>query len=517
MQETSARPSWIIGFERPPGTEIKHINGHYYLYERLSVYDPKTKKKRKKSGRLIGTITPDGLVRKKERLESAELTCIENREYGASMFLYQSSSAIAAKLEACFPLVWREILAMAVMRCMEQCPFKRIGHHYSLSYLSEVLGDLSLSPAAITGLLKKIGTDRGAIRQYMKADLDRAGILMVDGHRLISCSENMEYARLGYDSRMRYMPQINLIYLFSVSSEGRLPVYYKQFSGDVPDVSAFEDILSDSSLRARDITLVADKGFGSGDNFDLIADSGIAYVIPLKRGTIEIPELPEGTGGYEHVFNFRGRPVYSRTYRYEGHQVILYHDTELSSNETADLVDRLNKKNGTMDLARQKEETRRGKGKPRLSDVELDKLKPVDIPEMLRISKGIGTFVLKTNRLDLNSQQVHHLYKTRQEIEQTFKSYDNTLDCSASYMRDIHSFEAWLFINHLALQMLYGILDLISTQGLTGEYSFEDMISYLKGVRVNLIGGKWYPTKITKKTTEFCERLHIDLNVGNLQ
>ena len=108
MQETIARPSWIIGFERPPGTEIKHINGHYYLYERLSVYDPKTKKKRKKSGRLIGTITPDGLVRKKERLESAELTCIENREYGASMFLYQSSSAIAAKLEACFPLVWSD-------------------------------------------------------------------------------------------------------------------------------------------------------------------------------------------------------------------------------------------------------------------------------------------------------------------------------------------------------------------------------------------------------------------------
>jgi hypothetical protein len=87
------------------------------------------------------------------------------------MFLYQSSSAMAAKLEACFPHVWREILAMSVMRCMEQCPFKRIGHHYSLSYLSEVLGDLSLSPAAITGLLKKIGTDRGAIRQYMKGSL----------------------------------------------------------------------------------------------------------------------------------------------------------------------------------------------------------------------------------------------------------------------------------------------------------------------------------------------------------
>ena len=511
MQQSTCKPEWVTKFERPAGTEIKHINGRYYLYERLSVYDPKSKKKRKKSGKMIGTITPGGLVPKRERMERDALSNIENLEYGASMFLYQSSAFISSKLQACFPHLWREIMAMAIMRCIEQCPFKRIDYQYSLSYLSQILGDLSLSPATITSLLRTIGTDRGAINRFMKSDLDRSGIIMVDGHRLISSSENLEYARLGYDSRRRFMPQINLIYLFSVSLEGRLPVYYKQFSGDVPDVSAFADILSDSGLKGREITLVGDKGFGSDDNFDLIIDLGLAYIIPLKRGTLEVPELPEGTIGYEQAFNFRGRPVYSKTYRHDSYHVILYHDSELASNETADLIDRLNKKNSTIALARQKEELRRKKGKGKLSDVELDKLSPVDIPEMLRGCQSIGTFVLKTNRLDLNSQQIHHLYKTRQEIEQTFKSYDNTLDCNASYMRDIHSFEAWLFINHLALQMLYGVLDLISAQELTSEYSFNDLVSYLKGVRVNLINGNWYLAKITKKTKELCERLDINL------
>jgi len=396
---------------------------------------------------------------------------------------------------------------------MEQFPFKRIGHHYSLSYLSRVLGDLPLSPATVTGLLRQVGTDRGAIRRYMQEDLERTSIIMIDGHRLISCSANLEYARVGYDSRMRYMPQVNLIYLFSVSPAGRLPVYYKQFSGDVPDVSVFEDIMKDSGLKARDITLVADKGFGSGDNFDLIVGSELAYIIPLKRGTLEVPELPEGTRDYEQIFNFRGRPVYSKTYPHDGYRVILYYDSDLASHETADLINRHNKKNTTMALAWQKEESRREKGKGRLSDVELDKLEPVDITEVLRGRNEIGTFSLRTNRLDLNSQQVYHLYKTRQEIEQTFKFYDNTLDSNASYMRDIHSLEAWLFINHLALQMLYGALDLISAQGLTSEYSFDDLISFLKGVRVNLIGGNWYLTKMTKKTKELCERLHIDLTV----
>ena len=35
----SEKPVWIEQFERPAGTEIKHIGNHWYLYERLSVYD----------------------------------------------------------------------------------------------------------------------------------------------------------------------------------------------------------------------------------------------------------------------------------------------------------------------------------------------------------------------------------------------------------------------------------------------------------------------------------------------
>jgi len=65
--------------------------------------------------------------------------------------------------------------------------------------------------------------------------------------------------------------------------------------------------------------------------------------------------------------------------------------------------------------------------------------------------------------------------------------------------------------------MLYRVLDLISALELTNDYSFDDLISYLKGVRVNLIGGKWLLTKVTKKTKELCECLNIDLTVKSSQ
>lgn len=48
------------------------------------------------------------------------------------------------------------------------------------------------------------------------------------------------------------------------------PVYYKQFIGSTPDVSAFADVLTESTLRHSDCTIIADKGFASESDFGLL-------------------------------------------------------------------------------------------------------------------------------------------------------------------------------------------------------------------------------------------------------
>ena len=136
---------------------------------------------------------------------------------------------------------------------------------------------------------------------------------------------------------------------------------------------------------------------------------------------------------------------------------------------------------------------------------------PVDVAEALQAHHDNGTFILKTNRSELNCAQAYHLYKTRQDIEQAFKSYDDTLDGAGSYMRDQYAFEAWLFINHLALQMLYAVIGAVAEKELTDKYSFDDVMSFLKHVRVNRINGEWKLTKITKPTGRLCEELGIEL------
>ena len=80
-------------------------------------------------------------------------------------------------------------------------------------------------------------------------------------------------------------------------------------------------------------------------------------------------------------------------------------------------------------------------------------------------------------------------------------------------MRDQYSFETWLFISHLALQMLHAVLVLgtLAERELTGKYSFKDVMAFLKHVHAKRIGGEWKLTTITKKTARLCQEQGIKL------
>ena len=62
------KPDYVKAFQKPAKTEIKHIGGGWYLYECSSKYDPAIKRSRKISGKCLGVITPQGLVKTMRRL-----------------------------------------------------------------------------------------------------------------------------------------------------------------------------------------------------------------------------------------------------------------------------------------------------------------------------------------------------------------------------------------------------------------------------------------------------------------
>ena len=167
------KPIWVQNFNRPQGTEIKRIGNHWYLYERLSVYDHEKKCKRKKSGRCLGTIKETGFVPSKRYspIDENHDIEIETREYGATKLLVNQSANILERLKKNFPDIWKEIYVLAILKCKEQAPFSKTDFFYHTSYLREMFPGLSLSASRISEILRMLGNERERIKKYMKEDL----------------------------------------------------------------------------------------------------------------------------------------------------------------------------------------------------------------------------------------------------------------------------------------------------------------------------------------------------------
>jgi transposase len=511
METRHERPDYVRDYRKPKGTEVKHINGSWYLYERKTRYDAASKRSRKVSGRMLGKITEKGFVPRETKITDAFE--VEVREFGAFQYFYDNSRTMREKLMEFFPGSWERIYTTAILRATYGPRFKRVAQNYEDSIAGLVYPGLPLSPSAFTPFLRELGRNREGIRLFMSAMRGEGGrLILVDGHRILSSSQTVDNAEVGYDSKMRYRPQVNLVYLFSLGEDCAFPEYYKQYAGSVTDVSAFADLLSEAGLAEGDATIVGDKGFMSEGNCSLIEESSLSYIIPLRRGNVLVGgRVPAEPLGYERSFTYNGRSVFCSTFEHDGFNVHLFRDSVLYQSELDDLLARTEKRNAATESKAKKERDRRKANKGRLSDEQLASLVSVDNALLAKDCSEMGTMSIKTNRTDLNAQQVYAIYKQRQSIEQYFKTYGDTMRYDDSCLRHNESLEAWLFLNHLSLMLTMDAIDDIYSCGKDKDYSFEDLRSLLVKIRASKFADDWHPCKKTQKVISFCSDLSLNI------
>lgn len=149
-----------------------------------------------------------------------------------------------------------------------------------------------------------------------------------------------------YDSKRRFKPQVNLLYVYSLSSDVSAPVYYKQFLGSTPDVSAFADILNECGISSKKYTVIADKGFAAEEQFEALTEKELSYVIPIKRGSKLVAAcLPLTPQSFSDLFTYNGRAIQSFKIEEDGFNVFVYYDAQLYANELADAAERAEQKN----------------------------------------------------------------------------------------------------------------------------------------------------------------------------
>ncbi len=247
-------PQWVLKHKRP-GTEIRFINGHYYLYAITSKWDSEKKRAVKKTIGILGKITKEGFVESdKHRLKqnNAVITQVWQREYGFTHFLQYCLQDSVNNLQVCFPDDWETIVAMSFCRLVYQSPLKNMDFRFRHSYLSELYPRVNLDRDHLTTFIRYLGEQREAIRNYFNAfwNNDKRSVLF-DVSSITSMSKQMEvFPQVGYNNNKNYDPQLNVMFIHSVDQ--RMPLYYRILPGNIRDVKAFSPGLFNTKNKKSD-------------------------------------------------------------------------------------------------------------------------------------------------------------------------------------------------------------------------------------------------------------------------
>jgi transposase len=479
----ATHPRWATKF-RLPGTELRLINNKYYLYEVTSKWDPDKKRAKKISGKLLGRITKeDGFIESdKARLRKKEFAVsqLSVKEYGIVNFIDSCFGNYLTLIEKYFPDCWREIVTLAYCKLAYQSPMKNVEFHYFHSYLSEKFPKLQLTPKNITDLLRLIGGQRTRITDFFKEFGVPNDNILFDGTDLISNSRKMDITKYGKSKKGTYDSMANIMFIFSVKEQ--LPVYYRIMPGNIKDVKAFKLCLAESHLK--DAVIIADKGFYSEENIDLLRKEKLHFIVPLKRNSslINYNKMQYGSKQkFDGFFKFENRIIWYYKTKAGKENIYTYLDDELKAEEIRDYLVRV-------------------ESLP--EDYNMD--------NFYTHQYRFGTISL-LNNLQKTPEQVFEDYKSRSQIETMIDALKNVIDADKSYMQNEQALEAWMFINYIVLHWYYKILQLLKSKELNSRYSPMDIIQFLKEVRKVKINDNWYNAEITRKSKDLLELIGVHI------
>ena len=479
---TGIYPDWVIKCKEK-GTEIRRFGSRYYLYKIKSIR--KNGKVKKLTLGYLGKITEQGLIKSKveqtvEKITGGNITV---KEYGATYFLVESNNDLIELLKKYFPGSWREIFVFALFRLIRNSPIKNLDFFNATSFISNTI-EADMTDKVIGQLLRRLGAERATITGFLSNFISGSGYLAVDLTHVFSLSENIVSSMTGYNSKKDYAPQVNLLYLFSLTR--KTPVYFRTLIGSISSVSSLT--LSIKESGAKDVVLVGDKGFYSEANVADLEKQDVHYILPLKRDSSLIDYGVVRSGDmrkFNGHFVFEKRPIHYYSYGLGKRKIFLFIDERLKTEEMKDAIQRTNDK--------EKSKEDQDKSKEQFYDM----------------NHRMGTIAVITDLQTDDGDEVYSFLKQRVNIEQLYDTFKNTLEADRSYMRDDYQLEGWMFINFIAILLYYKLYNLLVDKDALSKYSIKDVLLHLERIQKLRISDKWITAEIPKKTRTLLEKLKV--------
>jgi hypothetical protein len=235
-----------------PGTEIRHKNGHYYVYKVEGYYDKEAKKPKSRSLGCIGQIYDDvGFVPNSKGTEAIELI---TKEYGATRITMTASKELLEVLKECFPSDFMRVYVLAVLKLLGNLSAKDIDVAYERSAISVMFPKLHLSRNTVSDFLCKLSQQRKGMLKFMREYTGCEGdSIIFDGSSFVTDSRCNPFCEKGYSPGNIGKTQIRLIYAYNRTS--RLPVYFRVVPGSTSDKVTFEAVLEEIGGKGHIIIL----------------------------------------------------------------------------------------------------------------------------------------------------------------------------------------------------------------------------------------------------------------------
>ncbi len=479
----SVHPLWATK-HKYKGTELRLINGKYYLYEVSSKWDPQKKRAKKISGRILGRITKkDGFVeseKTKLRKNQLKILSLSTKEYGLTAFIQSHLSEYEVLLKKHFPGYWEIILILTYGRFAHKSAMKNMEFHYLHSYLSEIYPNVSISSKKLSYILREIGAKRENITDFFNEFSTANDNIIFDGTDLLSSSKKMDITKFSKSKKGTYDSLLNIMFVFSVGLQ--LPIYYRISAGNIKDIKAFKLSLKESNIK--NAVIIADKGFYSITNINELNAESLHFIIPLRRNNKHICYNKienSNKKSFDGYFKYNKRIIWFYSIEIESEKITVFLDDELKTEETKDYLNRV--------------------------DVFPEKY---DLETFHKKQKAFGTITLMHNT-NKKPNELYIDYKSRGQVEEMIDVLKNVVKSDKSYMQNELALEAWMFINYIALHWYYKIMNLLKKHELNNKYSPMDLVDFLKEIRKVKINNNWYNSEITKKTSDLLENIGVHI------
>jgi transposase len=463
-------PKWVKKF-KTKGIEIRKRGNKFHAYSVTSKWNKEKKRAQKITLEYLGVITPNGIFKpRKNGMIKGDY------EYGHIALLWKlaNESNLISQLKEHYPYNWEDIISFVFLRLIQPLPLKSVQYLHEKTYLSKMFHSISLSPKALSGLLKEIGDDFNTRNNLMKALTKEGKYILIDLTAMFSYSQNLTLLEKGVNKDHLKIPQINLILLFS--SEHKVPTYIRLLPGSVRDVSTVKNTIKMADIS--NIVFIADRGFYSDTNLKSLNKEKISYVIPLRRNSLLIPKRFHD---FDDVFVYKNRPIIHWQKKRGKRFLYIFEDKLLKQEEETTYLLKIEK------------------DKKKLDEYNENKLK-------------LGKLFLISD-LDEDPETIYNLYKAREQIEHAFNVFKNLLESDKSYLREDKKFEGYTFLNFLSLYLYYLVLNTMRIRDMNKKYSVKDVFLQLSKIKIYEFSETDLVSEIPKKVKKIVNNLNIDLDL----